>query len=60
MIPLGSPKRRATDLDSVPASNEVCPIKIADDLRDPASLAALRSFFELLDQWNQKENSDEQ
>jgi hypothetical protein len=59
-MPLGSPKRRATDLDSVPASNEVCPIIIAEDLLDAESLAALRSFFELLDQWDQKENSDEQ
>ncbi len=59
-MPLGSPKRRATDLDSVQASNEVCPIGIAENLLDAASLAALRSFFELLDQWDQKEKSDEQ
>jgi len=59
-MPLGSPKRRATDLDSVQASTEVRPITIAENLLDAASLDALRSFFELLDQWDQKEKSDEQ
>jgi hypothetical protein len=59
-MPLGSPKRRATDLEPIPASNEVCPTRIAENVLDAASLAAVRSFFELLDQWDQKENSDEQ
>jgi len=59
-MPLGSPKRRATDLDSVQASNEVCPNPVAENLLDAASLPALRIFFELLDQWDLKENSDEQ
>jgi hypothetical protein len=59
-MPIGSPKRRATDLKSVPASNEDRPITIAEHLLDAGSLAVLRSFFELLDQWDQKEKSDEQ
>jgi hypothetical protein len=58
-MPIGSPKRRLTDLESVQDSNEVYPNPVAANPLDTASLAALRSLFELLDQWDQKENSDD-
>jgi hypothetical protein len=47
-------RRDETELaESAPASN-------ADIGFDASSMAAFRSFFELLDRWDQEENKDEE
>ena len=52
--------KRVTSEPETPQGQNVAPfLKAASPVLDAASIAALRTFFELLDVWDLKENPDE-
>ncbi len=52
--------KRVTSEPETPRGQNVAPsLKAASPALDAASITALRTFFELLDAWDMKENTDE-
>jgi hypothetical protein len=59
-MPTDSAKGFVPDQQAPPVSNEPgCP-QPGHPVLDAASISVLRIFFELLDAWDQEENTDEQ
>jgi hypothetical protein len=58
-MPTDSAKGFVPDQQPPPVSNETGCAKPARPALDAASISALRTFFELLDAWDQEENTDE-
>jgi hypothetical protein len=58
-MPIESSKRFNPDPETTLGSNAAPSLQAASPVLDTASIAALRTFFELLDAWDQEENTDE-
>ena len=55
----GSPKRIVGDLEAPQGANEALPLHTTGTHLDATSIAALRVLFELLEEWDQQEKTDE-
>jgi hypothetical protein len=54
-----SPDLKCASRDETELAAETAPARTADFGLDAGSIAAFRSFFELLDRWDQEENENE-
>jgi len=54
-----SPKQIVRDLEAPQGANEVLPLHTTGTRLDATSIAALRALFELLDEWDQQDKTDE-
>ena len=59
-MPIESAKELVPNPENLPGLNEAGSLQAPSPALDAASISALRAFFELLDAWDQEENTDEQ